>query len=277
MITDAVQKIGGTLIAVKGLMKPGVDPHTYRARESDIHALIAADIIFYNGLHLEGKLAEILEKLSTKTTIAIADALPKNQLLQSPEFENLYDPHIWFDITLWMHVVTLIRDTLITHDPAHAALYTNNADLYLEQLHNVHVRITQQIEIVPREQRILITAHDAFNYFGRAYDFDVVGLQGISTESQAGTADIKKLVDLIVSKKIPTIFVESSVPQRTIQAVQQSAHARSWPVAIGEELYSDALGTKDSPAATYIDMMQYTVDTITQALLNRDHTSIPTS
>lgn len=270
MITDTAKQIGGQYAQVKGLMGPGVDPHTYRARESDVHTLAGADIIFYNGLHLEGKIAEILHGMRTyTTTVALADAIPKENLLKAPDCDNLYDPHIWFDVQLWISVTNYIRDTLIEKDPEHAQDYIKNTAEYIAQLNTLHKELLAYANKLPKEQRIVVTAHDAFGYFGKAYSFQVIGLQGINTDAQAGTRDIKQLVDVIVSKKIPAVFVESSVPQRTIQAVQQATHARGWPVKIGPELYSDALGLPDSNGATYIDMIRYNMHAIVDTLANK--------
>lgn len=269
MIADAVKNVGGSYVSVKGLMGPGVDPHMYRARESDLHALADADIIFYNGLHLEGKMVDVLYGMKNyTTTVAVADALSKDDLISADEFENFYDPHIWFDIQLWIKTVTLIEKTLIYKDPAHAIDYTNNAEIYRKQLDELDKSIFAKAQLLAKEQRILVTAHDAFSYFGRAYGFTVVGLQGINTDAQPGTRDIQNLVDLIVTKKIPAIFIESSVPQRTIQAVQQATHARGFLVTIGEELYSDALGLPGSSAATYIEMVAHNTNVIVDALFH---------
>jgi manganese/zinc/iron transport system substrate-binding protein len=267
ILADTLQQIVGPHATVKALMGPGVDPHTYRARESDVHALANADIIFYNGLHLEGKMADILHGMRAyATTIAVADCLPTHELIASDEFENLYDPHIWFCVPIWIQVCNYIRDTLNAQDPEHAQEYTRNANAYINTLEELHATLTQTAHTIPQEKRILVTAHDAFSYFGKTYGFRVVGLQGINTDAQAGTRDIQDLADFIIRHQIPTIFVESSIPQRTIHAVQQSTQARGVPVAIGPELYSDALGSPDSAAATYCDMVRYNMTTIVNAL-----------
>jgi manganese/zinc/iron transport system substrate-binding protein len=270
MITDAVKKIGDDLIEVHGLMGCGVDPHIYRATEGDVRRLASADIIFYNGLHLEGKMAELFKKMkSCKTTVAVTDGIPQTQLLMLPDAHNTYDPHVWFDVQLWQHVVTTIRDTLVTADPdeIHQLNYTQRAQAYLHELDMLHAYIIQKTALIPKTQRILVTAHDAFGYFGRAYNFHVVGLQGISTDSDISTRDIQQLVEFIITHKIPAIFVESSIPHRTLQAVQYAVQAGGWYVNIGGELFSDALGSPHTQAGTYIGMVRHNVDTIVNGLL----------
>lgn len=276
MITDAVKKIGGDLIEVHGLMGCGVDPHIYRATEGDVRRLASADIIFYNGLHLEGKMAELFKKMKTnKTTVAVTDGIPQTQLFKLPDAHNTYDPHIWFDVQLWQHVVTTIRDTLIAadSDEIHQLNYTQRAQSYLHELDMLHEYIMQKTELIPQSQRILVTAHDAFGYFGRAYNFRVVGLQGISTDSDISTRDIQQLVEFIITQKIPTIFVESSIPHRTLQAVQYAVQAGGWHVNIGGELFSDALGNPHTQAGSYIGMVRHNVDTIVNGLLTLKSTT----
>jgi len=267
MITDTVKAIVGDHANVIGLMGPNVDPHLYRAREGDVHRLSSAHLIFYNGLHLEGRMAHMLATMNTYVpTIAVSQAIPDDMLKSPPEFDGLYDPHIWLSVQHWLLVVDYIRDALITHDQQHANAYRHNADCYSKKLNKLNRYVKREIQRIPIKKRILITAHDAFGYFGSMYTIQVIGLQGISTKSEAGTRDVATLVDIIVSKKIPAIFVESSIPTRTIQAVQHAANARGWNVIIGTELYSDALGNPGTPASTYIGMMQHNVDAIVSAL-----------
>lgn len=269
MITDAVKKIGGDLIDVYGLMGPGVDPHLYRATEGDAHHLASADIIFYNGLHLEGKMGTMFAAMHTyTTTIAIADALEIDQYIASQDMHALYDPHIWFDVALWMRVVTLIRDTLVAHDhdEVHQKNYYQRAESFLHELSMLHSYVQARAQELPKEKRILITAHDAFSYFGRAYDFDVIGLQGISTDAEISTKDIQDLVEIIINQKIPAIFVESSVPYRSLQAVQDAVAAHGWHVVLADELFSDALDSPNTQSGTYIGMVRHNIDTIVNAL-----------
>lgn len=268
MITDIVQVVGGERVQVTGLMGPGVDPHLYKASEGDVIRMAEADLVFYNGLHLEAKLAEVLEKMEGRIkTVAVTDDIDRSALLAPPEFEGAYDPHVWFDVTLWMKAVEQVRDTLIEMDPEHADLYHANAENYLAELNELHDYVKAQAERVPPEQRVLITAHDAFNYFGRAYDFEVRGLQGISTASEAGTADVQRLAEFIAERKIPAVFVESSVSPRTIEAVQAAVRAKGFQVEIGGELFSDAMGNPGTPEGTYIGMVRHNIDTIVSSLL----------
>lgn len=266
MITDAVRMIGGDHVNVKGLMGPGVDPHLYKAREGDMHALAAADIIFYNGLHLEGKMSDVFKKMQSRTTtVAIADAIPQDKL-RTAEFQELYDPHIWFDVQLWMEVTKLICKTLISADPTHQTDYESRLKSYLTQLSELDQYITTQVQRIPAAQQILVTAHDAFGYFGKAYGLQVVGLQGLSTDSEAGTQDIQNLASFIAKNRIRAIFVESSIPQRSLRAVQNAARAAGWSVEIGPELFSDALGSPDSSAGNYISMMRHNIDALVGSL-----------
>jgi manganese/zinc/iron transport system substrate-binding protein len=270
-ISDVVRVIGGSRVQVHGLMGPGVDPHLYKATERDVRKLSEADIIFYNGLHLEAKLAEILEKMSRfKTTIPVGDAIPAHMLLDSPTYPGQYDPHIWFDVKFWIRVTTEIRDQLTAFDPAGKADYYNNAQGYLAKLEILHTYVDKRSKELPDAQRVLVTAHDAFRYFGRKYNFEVVGLQGISTESQAGLKDIMSLAEFIAEREIRAIFVESSVPVRNVKAVQEAVQALGWEVKIGGELFSDALGALNTEEGTYIGMVTHNIDTIVNALLNPD-------
>jgi manganese/zinc/iron transport system substrate-binding protein len=268
MIGDLVQNVGGERVAVSGLMGPGVDPHLYKASEGDVTRMAEADIIFYNGLHLEAAMSEVFERMHGRIkTVAVTDGIDRARLLAPPEFQGAYDPHVWFDVTMWSSAVERIRDALVELDPASAALYRANAQGYLAQLTELHAYVTQQAESVPAEQRVLITAHDAFNYFGRAYGFEVRGLQGISTAAEAGAADVQGLADFIVERQIRAIFVESSVPQRTIEAVQAAVKAQGFNVRIGGQLFSDAMGDPGTTEGTYIGMVRHNIDTITSALV----------
>lgn len=267
MLADAVHNIVGDSITVYGLMGPGVDPHLYRAKESDVHKLAAANMVIYNGLHLEGKMGQVLESMQRFThVINVSNALHKDQL-RSTEFEHLYDPHIWFDVTMWIDVVRFIQQQIIAFDSEHAAVYQKNGDDYIVQLQQLHEYVQQRINELHRDKRILITAHDAFGYFGARYGFKVVGLQGLSTDCDISTKDIQQLADFIVEHKIPTMFVESSIPQRSLVAVQNAVRARGWNVQLGAELYSDALGDERSGASSYIAMVKYNVDAIVDSLV----------
>ena len=268
MITDIVQNIGGDRVNATGLMGPGIDPHLYRASEGDVARLTGADLIFYNGLHLEGKMAGVLERMQDQIkTVAVTQDVDRTVLLAPPEFEGAYDPHLWFDVTLWMKAVERVRDTLIEVDKGSAELYRANTKNYLAKLEELHNYVTQQAQRISPDQRVLVTAHDAFNYFGRAYGFEVRGLQGISTAAEAGTADVQALVQFIVERRIPAMFVETSVPRRSIEAVQAAVKAKGFSVEIGGQLFSDAMGALGTPEGTYIGMVRHNIDTIVASLL----------
>ncbi len=268
IITDLVKNIGGDHINVQGLMGSGVDPHLFKASEGDVSKLANADIIFYGGLHLEGKLVEVFEKMSRQNikTIAVSDALDKTTLIASELFPGNYDPHIWFNIDYWIQITQYVTDQLSKTDPENKLFYETNAKNYIEKLEVLKEEVITTIQTLPKEKRILVTAHDAFSYFGKAYDFEVVGLQGLSTATEAGVQDVQKLATFIIDKKVKAIFVESSVPKRTIEALQAAVTSKGHDVSIGGTLYSDALGNAGSMEGTYIGMFQYNVNTIVNAL-----------
>jgi manganese/zinc/iron transport system substrate-binding protein len=268
MLADAVRNIVHNNAHVYSLMGPGIDPHLYRAKESDVHKLAAADMVVYNGLHLEGKMGQVLEGMCRFTTVVNASDVLDKRLLRAAEFENLYDPHIWFDVTLWIKVVRHIQQEIVALDPDHTDIYQKNGDEYIAQLEQLHNYVQQRVNEIDACKRILITAHDAFGYFGDAYGFEVVGLQGLSTDCDISTRDIQELANYIVAKKISTIFVESSISARSMHALREAVIAQGWCVAIGAELYSDALGDEASGVASYIDMVRYNVDAIVNALKN---------
>lgn len=266
IIADAVKNIVGNYAHVYQLMGPGVDPHLYRARESDVHALASADIVFYNGLHLEGKMGNVLEGMHRFTkTIAVADALEKTRL-RAVDFKDMYDPHVWFDVLLWIEIVRHIQYHMMIIDPENANAYNNNGDCYIKKLTSLHEYIVEKISHMREHQKVLITAHDAFGYFGALYGFEVIGLQGLSTDSDISTKDIQQLSDYIVEKKVHAIFVESSIPQRALIAVQNAVAAKGWSVEIGEELYSDSLGSPEIEAGSYVGMVMHNVNAIFNSL-----------
>lgn len=268
MITDLVKNIGGDYINLQGLMGSGVDPHLYKASEGDVTKLVNANVIFYNGLHLEGKLVEVFEKMgtATKTPIALGDVLDKSTLIGSDYFASSYDPHVWFDINYFRQFTKKVTQVLSEKDPDNAANFRANETAYLLRLDNLQSRIKTTIETLPRDKRILVTAHDAFNYFGKAYDFEVVGLQGLSTATEAGVQDVQNLSAFIIENNIKAVFVESSVPKRTIEALQAAVISKGHEVAIGGTLYSDALGNAGTVEGTYVGMFEYNVNTIVNAL-----------
>lgn len=266
-IADAAAIVGGELVRVQSLMGPGTDPHLYTASARDVDKLRDADIVFFNGLFLEAQMEDVLEQMAERqTVVAVSSGIDTATLLPSANYADEFDPHIWFDVTLWMQTVAQIRDTYVAIDPPHAAAYEANAAAYLAELEQLHAYVLAQAATVPAEQRVLVTAHDAFNYFGRAYDFEVLGLQGISTASEAGTADVQNLAAYIAERRIPAIFVESSVPVRNIEAVQAAVRNRGFDVQIGGRLFSDAMGDGGTPEGTYIGMVRHNIDTIVSAL-----------
>ena len=270
-IADAATIVGGEHVHVTGLMGPGIDPHLYVASEGDVSLLQEADVIFYNGLFLEAQMAEVLEQLGKRKTVtAVAEQIDPADLLEWEQYPGQYDPHVWFDVTLWMQVVEAIRDTYIEVDPDNAADYQANTDLYLAELEELDAYVREQAQRVPADKRVLITAHDAFHYFGRAYGFEVRGLQGISTATEASTADVRALADFIVERQIPAIFIESSVPVRNIEALQAAVAAQGFEVKIGGQLFSDALGDAESGGDTYVKMVRHNIDTIVTALTGEE-------
>ncbi|MDB4225888.1 zinc ABC transporter substrate-binding protein [Algibacter sp.] len=266
MITDLVKNVGGEQINLQGLMGSGVDPHLYKASEGDVTKLSDADIIFYNGLHLEGKLVEVFEKMKNIKTIAVADALDESTLIGSEYFASNYDPHIWFDLDYWKLATQFVVKTLSEAIPNQKTTFEANGKIYIEKLNTLQTKLKTTISILSKEQRILVTAHDAFNYFGKAFDFEVVGLQGLSTATEAGVQDVQKLAAFIIENNVKSVFVESSVPKRTIEALQAAVKSKNHEVTIGGTLYSDALGNADSKEGTYIGMFEHNVNTIVNAL-----------
>ena len=267
MLTDLVKNIGGDLIDLQGLMGAGVDPHLYKASEGDVSKLFNADVIFYNGLHLEGKLVAVFEKMETqKTTVALGEFLAKEGLIGSDYFASNYDPHVWFNIQYFKEFSDKVTSVLSDKDPKNAASFTANNLAYQQKLDLLHTAVVNTIATLAPEKRILVTAHDAFNYFGKAYGFKVVGLQGLSTATEAGVQDVQKLSEYIIANKVKAIFIESSVPRRTIEALQEAVLSKGHQVSIGGSLYSDALGDGGSVEGTYVGMFFYNIKTIVNAL-----------
>jgi manganese/zinc/iron transport system substrate-binding protein len=268
MIADVVRNVGGDRVEVTALMGPGIDPHLYSPGASDIETLSEADIVFYVGLELEGRMTDTLDQLPSLDipTIAVGNAISEDDLLTPEEYEGSPDPHVWFSVPLWMSTVEIVRDELSDYSPDDAETFESNAAAYLEELEALDAYVREQTETVPENARVLITAHDAFGYFGEEYGYEVYGIQGLSTASEAGAGDIQDLTDLIVEREIPAIFVESSVPPATIEAVQEAARAQDWDVAIGGLLYSDAMGDDGTPEGTYIGSFTHNIDTIVAAL-----------
>lgn len=268
MIADIIQNVGGERVTVTALMGPGVDPHLYKPSARDIERLTDADIIFYGGLDLEGRMEQVFEKLprTGKPTFAVSDEIDRARLRKPIEFEGRYDPHIWFDVTLWQDATRKIARELSALDPASRALYSSNAERYLQELDALDAYARAQIQTIPPGARVLVTAHDAFGYFGERYGIEVRGLQGTSTATEAGAADVQALARYLCERGIKAIFVESSIPQATIHAVQEAARARDCAVNIGGELFADAMGDAGTPEGTYVGMVKHNVDTIVNAL-----------
>jgi len=268
MLADLVSAIGGERVTVNGLMGPGIDPHLYQASAGDVSLMQKADVVVYNGLHLEGKMGEIFENLSNQgsAVICIEKGLDESSLLAWENDSSIHDPHIWFDVSLWKDAAKTVAIGLTDTDPNGKAEYEANLDTYLKELEETDTYIRSRADELAEEQRVLVTAHDAFQYFGKAYGFEVRGLQGISTDAEAGTADVSELANFIVERQIKAIFVESSVPPKTIEALQAAVKAKGFDVSIGGELYSDSLGDAKSEADTYILTVKANIDTIVNAL-----------
>lgn len=267
MLHDAVVNIVGDKIEVQSIMGPGVDPHLYKATQGDLSKLNQADLIIYNGLYLEGKMGEILEKLGRrKPVLAAAEKLPQADLIATTEFGSSYDPHVWFDVSIWSKVVQIISQEIQRFDAENASVYKQNTEQYLATLNTLHNEVIRKISEVPNDQRVLITAHDAFGYFGRAYDIEVRGLQGLSTATDFGLRDIAEITDLIIERDIKAIFVETSVSDKAIKAVLSGANEKGHEVVIGGYLFSDAMGEFGTEEGTYLGMVKKNVEVIVEGL-----------
>ena len=267
-ITDLIKVIVGNKANVEGLMGAGVDPHLYKASEGDVTKFYDSDVIFYNGLHLEGKLEDVFEKMRKqgKKTIAVSDALLKSDLISSEDFASSYDPHFWFSISYWKKAVNYVANELGNLDPKNKSLYIKNADDYLDKLKKLELENSAKLNDLPIAKRILVTAHDAFAYFGKNYEFNVVSLQGLSTATEAGVQDVQRISDFIITNNVKSIFIESSVPVRAVEALQAAVKSKGHQVTIGGTLYSDALGNPGTKEGTYLGMYEYNMNTITNAL-----------
>lgn len=264
MVGDIVKQVGGKQVEIQQLMGADTDPHLYKAGPADSTACKNADIIFYSGLHLEGKLSDMLHERSRVSPVfPITQFLPPNELLES---SGIHDPHVWFDVSLWQKTIPLVRDVLSKYDAAHAEEYAAAATAYDAELTKLHAESKAALAKIPKERRVLVTAHDAFRYFGRAYDIEVHGIQGISTESEAGISEVNKLVNLLVDRKIKAVFVESTVSEQNIRSLLEACQFKGHTVTIGGQLFSDAMGGADTPAGTYPGMIRHNVETIQTAL-----------
>lgn len=267
MIADLVNHIGGEQVDVIALMGTGVDPHLYKATQGDVSKLLQADLIVYNGLHLEGRMQDIFTKLAKKKTIhAVTSNIPPEQLLTSQDYQGQADPHIWFDVQLWNQAAKSVSYVLIQAMPNAQAEIDQNYQSYSQTLQNLDQWVKSEIKRIPPEQRLLVTAHDAFGYFARAYDIEVRALQGINTASEFGLHDLKQIRQVILARQVKAIFMESSVPQKFIQSLQAGLKAKGYSVAIGGELFSDAMGLAGTAEGTYVGMVKHNVNTIVEAL-----------
>ncbi len=267
MIADAARVVGGSRVAVRALMGPGVDPHSYRQTRTDIAALFDADLVLWHGLYLEAQMEEFLLDLAQRTTVvAVAEAIPPEMRLADDAYPDRFDPHVWMDPALWAIVIGAVADALTTADPDGAAAYAENAAAAVAEADALLVYASDILGTVPSESRILVTAHDAFNYFGAAFGWEVEGLQGISTQSEAGVQRVQDVVDMIVARKIGAVFVESSVSDRAVRALIEGAAAQGHSLSIGGELYSDAMGADGTYESTWLGMIDHNVTTIAHAL-----------
>ncbi len=268
MVADLVREIGGDRVAVTQLIGSGIDPHLYRPGRGDVASLLAAQVIFYSGLKLEGKMTDTLERMANggREVHAVTEALAADYPIRDPENPSHADPHVWMDVQGWMKAVEIIAGVLARLDAANADAYRGRADDYLLRLRELDEYVRTVTASIPPSVRVLVTAHDAFHYFGRAYGLDVLGIQGISTESEAGIERINRLVDLLVERRIPAIFVESSVSDRNVRALLEGARARGHAVEIGGTLFSDAMGPEGSYEGTYIGMIDHNATLIARAL-----------
>lgn len=269
IVADVVRHVGGDAVDVVSLMGAGVDPHIYKPSAGDVRRMASADIVFFNGLHLEGKMGEVLEKLDGRgvRTVAVSDCIPEDQLIvTSSQGGSGHDPHVWFDVSMWVDAIDCVRNGLSEIAPDHAAEFEVRSRDYVAELKALNTEIADRLSVIAPDNRVLVTAHDAFAYFGRAYGIEVRGLLGVSTASEAGAADVQELARIIAERKIPAVFVETSVSPRTIEALREAVAARGFEVRLGGSLYSDALGSPGGPAETYAGTVRANVETIVAAL-----------
>ena len=270
MITDIVVNLAGDYAEVEGIIGEGIDPHLYKPTRGDVIKLSQADVVFYNGLLLEGKMTDVLVGIASRGKLvkAVTEAIlvETDYLLEKDDGSAYTDPHVWMDVSGWLRAIPVVAETLAVYDPENAEAYHSKAAFYAEQLEALDAYAKEAMSTIPESQRVLVTAHDAFQYLGRAYGIEVRGIQGISTESEAGVRDLEDLVDFIVERQIPAVFVESSVADKNVRALVEGARARGHAVTIGGSLFSDAMGQAGSYEGTYIGMIDSNVTTITNAL-----------
>ncbi len=266
-ITDLAHRIGGDRVDVEGLMGPGVDPHLYKASANDVSTLADAELVLYGGLELEGKMGDVLEKLDRrKPTVAVTRDMPRDRLRAEPGYEDRPDPHVWFDVDLWRSAARTTAEALVEVDPAGRATYKRNLRAYDRRLRTLDAEARERIATIPEGRRVLVTSHDAFHYFGARYDIDVVAIQGVSTATEATTADVERVAKLIADRGVRSVFVESSVPPQTIEAVLASARRQGATATVGGELFADAAGDDGTPEGTYEGMIRHNLDAIVEGL-----------
>lgn len=268
MVADLVRAVAGDRAEVSALMGEGVDPHLYKPTRSDTARLLRADAVFVNGLLLEGKMTDAFARLrdSGKTVVAVGETLPEDRLLSPPDFQGAHDPHVWMDAALWARTLPAVRNAMARLDPEGADTYARNAEAYGKQLQDLDAYARRVLGSIPANARVLVTAHDAFNYLGRAYGIEVRGIQGISTESEAGLKAIEGLVSLLADRRVPAVFPETSVSDRNVHALVEGAAAQGHTVTLGGALFSDAMGAPGTYEGTYIGMIDHNVTTIARAL-----------
>ena len=268
MISDVVRQVAGDRITVTGIIGEGIDPHLYKPTRQDVVTLSTADIVFYNGLMLEGKMGDVLVKVAAggKPVYAVTEKLLEQDDYVISEASGYYDPHVWMDVGGWIRAVDVVTEALVAFDSKHGGTYRENAEAYRRQLQKLDAYAREVIGTIPQQQRVLVTAHDAFNYLGRAYGLEVRGIQGLSTESEAGVQDIENLITFLVDGNIPAVFVETSVSDKNVRALVEGTRAKGHDLVIGGELFSDAMGTPGTYEGTYIGMIDHNVTTIARAL-----------
>ena len=267
MVADIAREVAGDLAKVEALLGEGIDPHLYVATRSDVAKLLSADIVFYNGLLLEGKMGDVFAKVGRKKPVfAVGERLDPELLLTPPEFSGHHDPHVWMDASLWKRCAEIVAQRLALFDADNGEVYMANSRRYAVELDELHAYAREAIQSIPATGRVLVTAHDAFNYMGRAYGIDVVGIQGISTESEAGIADVNRIVSLLVDRRVVAVFVETSVSDKNVRALVEGSAARGHSLKIGGRLFSDAMGKPGTYEGTYIGMIDHNITTITRGL-----------
>jgi manganese/zinc/iron transport system substrate-binding protein len=267
MVADIVRNVGAEHVAVTQIMGAGVDPHLYKSTRDDVQTIMQGDIVYYSGLMLEGKMADTLIKVARrKPVIAVTEEIDQARLLEPEDFEGHYDPHVWMDVAAWSNCVDVVAQSLSDFDGAHASEFETNADAYKAQLEQLHEYGQKSLASIPESRRVLVTSHDAFNYFGRAYGLQVQGVQGLSTESEAGLQRINELVDLLVEKKVRAVFVESSVSRKNIDSLVEGARSKGHQVIVGGELFSDAMGADGTYEGTYVGMLDHNITLVARGL-----------